>query len=147
MMEDDAVLNRVLLADKDRTNAEQLARAFRNSYGILPRVWCDEHAFYDFIHTPESGVVFVRIDDPSIPGLELTRRAAAFHPEIQLVWMAANEGYAIEAFLCGVDEYLLLPLTEEKLFKVMDSLKCKKARYTEKQNADHRASNEEDVKR
>jgi two-component SAPR family response regulator len=122
----------VLLADTDRTDTERLVCVFKKNYGIRPQVWRNERAFHDFIRIPENGVVFVRIDDPSVPGLELTRQATAFYPQIQLVWMAANEGYAIEAFPRGVDEYLLLPATEEKLAKVMDSLKCKKERHLEK---------------
>ena len=127
-----AVLNRVLLADKDRYNTERLIRIFKKNYCIWPQVWQNEHAFQAFFDTPEDGVIFVRIDDPSIPGLELTRRATTVYSNIQLVWMAANEEYALEAFPRGVDAYLLLPATEEKLAEVMDSLKFKRVRYGKK---------------
>jgi two-component SAPR family response regulator len=128
----DAILKRVLLADKDKYSTERLIRIFKENYSIWPQVWQNEHAFQAFIRAPEDGAVFVRIDDPSIPGLELTRQATAVYPQIQVVWMAAGEGYALEAFPRGVDAYLLLPATEEKLAEVMDSLIFKKVRYGEK---------------
>lgn len=128
----DAILNRVLLADKDKSNTEPLIRIFKKNYNLTPQVWQSERAFQAFIRAPDEGAVFVRIDDPSIPGLELTRQAMAVYPEIQVVWMAAGEGYALEAFPRGVDAYLLLPATEEKLAEVMDSLDFKKVRYGEK---------------
>ncbi len=131
-----AVLNRVLLADTDQDNTEQLIRIFNENHRLTPQVWQNERAFQAFIRAPEDGVVFIRIDDPSIPGLELTRQATTAYPGIQLVWMASGEGYALEAFPRGVDAYLLLPATEEKLAEVMDSLKFKKAKLEEKQNAD-----------
>jgi two-component SAPR family response regulator len=126
------VLNRVLLTDIDKDNTEWLIHIFNEYYHLTPQVWQSERAFQTFIRAPEDGVVFVRIDDPSIPGLELTRQATARYPKIQLVWMAANDGYAIEAFLRGIDAYLLLPATEDKLKEVMDSLIFKKVRYGEK---------------
>lgn len=126
-------MNRVLLADKDKYNTERLIRIFKENYCIWPQVWQNEHAFQAFIRAPEDGVVFVRIEDPSIPGLELTRQVTAVYPKIQLVWMAAGEGYALEAFPRGVDAYLLLPVTEEKVKKVMDCLAYKKCRYGNKE--------------
>ena len=131
-MRGDAVLNRVLLADKDKSNTERLIRIFKENYRIWPQAWQDEYTFQAFIRVPEGGVVFVRIDDPSILGLELTRQATAAYPKIQLVWMASGERYALEAFPRGVDAYLLLPATEEKLAEVMDFLTFKKVRYGEK---------------
>jgi two-component SAPR family response regulator len=113
-------------------NTERLIRILNENHCLTPQVWQNEHAFQVFIRAPDEGVVFVRIDDPSIPGLEMTRQATAVYPEIQVVWMAAGEGYALEAFPRGVDAYLLLPATEEKLAEVMDSLEFKKVRYGEK---------------
>lgn len=132
-----AVLNRVLLADKDNDNTEKLIRIFHEYYHLSPQLWRNERAFRTFIRTPGDGVVLIRIDDPSIPGLELTKQATAVYPEIQVVWMAASEGYALEAFPRSVDAYLLLPATGEKLAVVMDSLHFKKVRYEEKYNSDH----------
>lgn len=127
------VLNRVFLADRDKYNTERLIRIFNENYCIWSQVWLNEHVFQTFIRAPEDGVVFIRIDDPSIPGLELTRQAMAVYPKIQLVWMAENERHALEAFPRGVDAYLLLPATEEKVKKVMDCLAYKKYRYGNKE--------------
>jgi two-component SAPR family response regulator len=119
------------MADNDKFNTKRLIRIFKENYCILPQVWQNERAFRDFLRAPDNGVVFVRIDDPSVPGLELTKQATAAYPQIQLVWMAAGERYALEAFPRGVDAYLLLPATKEKLAEVIDSLRFKKARYKE----------------
>jgi two-component SAPR family response regulator len=122
----------VLLADKDKDNLECLKRLFQNQLSLRPKIWQNGHTLEDFLGAPGEGVIFVRIDDPSIMGLEMTKQMTAIYPKIQIVWMAAGEKYAIDAFPRGVDAYLLLPATEEKLAEVMNTLNFKKIRYGEK---------------
>ncbi|NTV90566.1 MAG: hypothetical protein HGA22_09465 [Clostridiales bacterium] len=124
-------MKRVLLADSDKGNLALITRYLsRCSDDSLPEYWEGRQAYSCFIREPEDGAVFIRIDDPLIPGLVLTDQALSSYPKMQIVWMAASESYVIDAFPRGVDAYLLLPATDEKLADIMDSLDFKKKRYS-----------------
>jgi len=115
-------LHRVFLADTDKENIRNFTCLLEDAHNIQPAVWQNKCSFDSFIKAPEAGAVFIRIDDSFIPGLELTRYASNHYPRINIVWMAKSESYALEAFPRGVDSYLMLPLTAEKLQFAVKSL-------------------------
>jgi two-component SAPR family response regulator len=121
-------LHRVFLADTDKENIRKFTCLLEDAHNIRPAVWQNRYSFDSFIEAPEAGAVFIRIDDPFIPGLELTRYASDHYPRINIVWMAKSESYALEAFPSGVDSYLLLPLTAEKLEFVEELLEIAEVR-------------------
>lgn len=71
-------------------------------------------------------MIFLRIDDMRIDGLELSRKAHIWYPRIQVVGMSHNESYAPDAFAQGIDAYLHLPATQEKLIQVAENLQLRK---------------------
>ena len=121
-------MQRVFLADTDKENIQNFIGLLEDAHNIRPAVWQNRCSFDSFIEAQEDGAVFIRIDDPFIPGLELTRYASDYYPRINIVWMAKNESYALEAFPRGVDSYLLLPLTAEKLEFVEELLEIAEVR-------------------
>lgn len=115
----------MFLADTDRESIHKLAGLLEGDHCIRLAVWRDRHSYNSFINLPEDGIVFIRVDDSSIPGLELTKQAFALYPKIRLVWMAASEVHALDAFPQGVDAYLLLPATKVAINEVMACLRFK----------------------
>jgi FixJ family two-component response regulator len=118
----------VFLADNDGENIEALSRLFREVYGVCPQIWRDTMSYLSYLSGQAEGVVFVRIDNPDLGGLALSREALARQPRIQLAWMAGSEAHGIEAFSYGADEYLLLPASEDGLRNVMKTLESKRNR-------------------
>lgn len=117
-------MEKAFLADTDKENIKKLTCLMKKTQFIQPEVWQGLESCKSFIEALETGVLFVRIDDPSLPGLELTRLAAEYYPVIYTVWMAENESYALEAFPRGATAFLLLPATAEKLQNVEKSIAC-----------------------
>jgi len=116
-------LHRVFLADRDKENIRHLSCLLEDAHHIRPAVWQNLYSFHTFIEEPEAGTIFIRIDDPLIPGLELTRYASDHHyPRINIIWMAKSVSYALEAFRYGAEAYLLLPATGETLQETIRSL-------------------------
>ncbi len=115
-------MHRVFLADTDRASMQTLACLLKKNHNIQPAIWQNRLSFGSFITAPEDGAVFIRIDDPFIPGLELTRQVSGYNPRIRIVWMAKSVSHALEAFPRGVESYLLLPATAEKLRIIMETL-------------------------
>ena len=121
------MLQRVLLVDSEETNLDQLNVIFKDLYNTFPSIYAGNiSSLYEFILNDENGVVFIRIDDMSIDGLELSRKARIWYPRIQVVWMSHNENYALDAFTQGIDAYLKLPASQEKLLQVIENLQLRK---------------------
>ncbi len=113
---------RVFIADDDPENIRALIRLFKKEYGISAEIWKETGGSSGSFRYPEAGVIFIRIDNPSVEGLKLTVQAREFSPAIQLVWMATSGLYAFDAFSFEVDAYLLLPATERTMDEIINSL-------------------------
>ncbi len=121
------MLQRVLLADSEESNLAQLNVLFKDLYNTFPSIYSGNiSSLYEFILNDENGVVFIRIDDTSIDGLELSRKAHIWYPRIQVVWMSRNGNYTLDAFTQGIDAYLQLPASQEKLLQVVENLQLRK---------------------
>ena len=64
-------------------------------------------------HTPD--VAFLDIRMPGLTGLEVAQAAAEASPRTQVVFVTAYDQYAIDAFERGALDYLLKPVTPERL--------------------------------
>lgn len=117
-------MKKVFLADTDKENIQKLTCLLKENQNIQPAVWEDLQSCKTNIETSDIEVLFVRIDDPALPGLELTRLAAEKYPKIHTVWMANNESYALEAFPRGVTAFIMLPATSDKLQTVENIIDC-----------------------
>lgn len=66
--------------------------------------------------------VFLDIEMPQVNGLELSARILDLHEEIHIVFVTAFNQYAVEAFEVEAMDYILKPLTEERLAKSIKRL-------------------------
>lgn len=115
----------MFLADTDRENIKILSRFLAQKHAIVPVVWQNSREYLKFLDKSESAIVFVRVDNCAIPGLELTKAAITRGANIHVVWMSENDAYALDAFRYGAEAYLLLPATEEALRKTINSFNRK----------------------
>lgn len=63
----------------------------------------------------QADVVFLDIQMPGIPGMELAAKLRALSPKVRIVFTTAYSNYAIEAFNLNATDYLLKPFTQERL--------------------------------
>lgn len=73
-------------------------------------------------------VVFLDIRMPGLTGLDVARAMAAQGVRSQIVFVTAYQQHAIEAFERGAVDYLLKPVTPERLAQTVDRLREKVAR-------------------
>jgi len=66
--------------------------------------------------------VFLDIEMPEVNGLELSTRIMDLNEDIHIVFVTAFNQYAIEAFEVQAVDYILKPLTEERLDKTIHRL-------------------------
>lgn len=116
---------KTFIADTDRINIKRLSRFLLQKHGVIPEIWCTKHEFNMFLEESENAIVFIRVDNYSVSGFELTKSAAARSPNIHIVWMAGSDSYAVEAFRYGAEAYLLIPATENAIEETIDSINRK----------------------
>ena len=74
----------------------------------------------DLIETKKPGIAFLDIKMPGISGLEVARRITA---NCIVVFITAYDEFAIEAFENEAIDYLLKPVTDERLGKTIERVK------------------------
>ena len=124
----------IFLADTDRENIKMLSGFLAQRYAIAPDVWQNSRRYRRFLEESESSIVFIRVDNCAVPGLELTQTAIARGNSVHIVWMAESDAYAVDAFRYGAEAYLLLPATGEKLWDAINSLTKQKGIYIKGEN-------------
>ena len=67
-------------------------------------------------------VVFLDIEMPGISGLQLSEQIQNLNEQIDIVFVTAFNQYAVEAFEVQAVDYILKPLTEERLHKTLKRL-------------------------
>ena len=77
-------------------------------------------------HQPE--VAFLDIRMPGLSGLEVAAAAAEASPATQIVFVTAYNQYAIDAFDKGAVDYLLKPITRERLAATVARLQARSVR-------------------
>jgi DNA-binding LytR/AlgR family response regulator len=72
-------------------------------------------------------IAFLDIRMPGLTGLEVAAAAAETSPHTQVVFVTAYDQYAVDAFERGAVDYLLKPVTAERLAATLQRLKARAA--------------------
>jgi two-component SAPR family response regulator len=115
-------LYRMFIADTDSENIKILSGFLAQKHDIVPDVWLNRFRYLKFLEESESAIVFIRVDNCAVAGLELTQEAISRGAGIHVVWMASSGAYAVDAFRYGAEAYLLLPVIEETLSETIYSI-------------------------
>ena len=78
---------------------------------------------YEFLKQTEIDLLFLDIEMPNLSGIDFVKSLPS-HPSV--IFTTANKNYAIEGFNLNVDDYLLKPLTFERLFIAVNRIAEKK---------------------
>jgi DNA-binding LytR/AlgR family response regulator len=121
---------RALIADDEPRLAENLRdrlRALWSELEILPLAANGLEALRA-VTEDEPAVAFLDIRMPGLTGIELARR---IDTHTHIVFVTAFDQYAVEAFDREVVDYLLKPVTDERLARCVERLKKKIERAEE----------------
>ena len=68
-------------------------------------------------------VVFCDISMPELSGIDAAREIAAWPKRPRVVFVTAHEDYAVQAFSVDAFDYLLMPVSEERLARTVQRLR------------------------
>lgn len=113
---------------------EELLRTALSS--LLKETWpqmeivaeCDDGASaLESIAELQPDVAFLDIRMPGLTGIEVARAMAEASPRTQVVFVTAYDQYAIDAFEQGAIDYLLKPITRERLLATVQRIQARVA--------------------
>ncbi|WP_394695566.1 LytR/AlgR family response regulator transcription factor [Pseudoxanthomonas japonensis] len=113
---------------------EELLRTALSS--LLKETWpqmeivaeCEDGASaLDSIAELQPDVAFLDIRMPGLTGIEVARAMAEASPRTQVVFVTAYDQYAIDAFEQGAIDYLLKPITRERLLATVQRIQARVA--------------------
>lgn len=116
---------KAIVAEDEQLLRAELVSLVRKAWPELEVVAeCDDGAAaLDAIDVHHPDVAFLDIRMPGITGLEVAAAAAQASPGTQVVFVTAYNQYAIDAFERGAVDYLLKPISPERLSATIARLK------------------------
>jgi DNA-binding LytR/AlgR family response regulator len=113
--EDEALLRQALL--------DQLAQAWPQLQVLAA---CEDGASaLEALAEHQPHVAFLDIRMPGLSGLDVAAAAAQLSPQTQIVFVTAYDQYAVDAFERGAIDYLLKPITAERLTATVQRLQAR----------------------
>ena len=107
---------KAVVAEDEALLRNELVTQLREAWpGIEITAVEDGGSALDAIESLEPEVAFLDIRMPGLTGLEVAAAAAAASPRTEIVFVTAYNQYAIDAFERGAVDYLLKPVTRERL--------------------------------
>ncbi|OFX88060.1 MAG: DNA-binding response regulator [Bacteroidetes bacterium GWF2_33_16] len=92
---------------------------------------------YEFLQKTEVDLLFLDIEMPNLSGVDFIRSLPT-HPSV--IFTTANKNYAIEGFNLNIDDYLLKPLTFERLLVAINRIAEK---FAKKEDIEYQEGNTE----
>ncbi|MEW9570718.1 LytR/AlgR family response regulator transcription factor [Rhodanobacter sp. Si-c] len=118
-------MTRAVIAEDEPLLRDALSRLLSEAWPELDVIAeCENGAdTLETIATHHPDVAFLDIRMPGLSGLEVAAAAAEASPATQVVFTTAYDQYAIAAFERGAIDYLLKPITAERLAATIERLK------------------------
>ena len=67
-------------------------------------------------------VCFTKVKMRSISGIQIAQKLREKNARIKIVFISDTDEYALDAWRCGINDYLLEPITMEKILKSIKNL-------------------------
>ncbi|TDG00196.1 response regulator [Paenibacillus piri] len=115
---------RVVLVDDERLALVQLKKLLGELEGCeVVGAFMNAEEAVKQIHTLRPDVMFLDIHMPEMNGIQATERIRAIAPETEIVFVTAHHEYALKAFGLEALDYILKPLTRERLNQTVQRLR------------------------
>jgi two-component SAPR family response regulator len=121
---------RAIIVDDEELSVRRLGNLLSESGEIgVCSAFLDPLEAYEFVKANPIDVAFLDISMPEIDGMQLSGLLLDLDDSIDIVFVTGYDEYAVQAFDRSALDYLLKPVTAERLSKTLDRLR-KKRRYS-----------------
>lgn len=86
------------------------------------KLFNDADDLFDWLGENSVDVVFLDIEMPGKSGMQLAEELHEINPEMAVVFVTAFSQYAVEAFELSVSDYLMKPVSKDRLRKTLDRI-------------------------
>lgn len=102
---------------------KQLLHRYRaGREGIKIDEYTNGDALIESMRLKDYHILLIDILMPGINGIETAREIRSFNPNINIVFVTNSPEFAVDGYSVRAFDYILKPVTEKKLFGVMDEL-------------------------
>ncbi len=114
---------RIAAVDDERHALERFEKLILAQEGIeLCGLFEDGNDLIEYVCRHPLDVVFLDIEMPGRTGLELAEDLLEINPELMVVFATAFNQYAVEAFELNALDYILKPVSKERLAKTIERI-------------------------
>lgn len=112
---------RVMMVD-DELPALKMAESILRSFEEIEicGAFSEQDDLLEALPLIDVDLIFMDIKMPGMHGMELAGRVNEIKPEVEIVFATAYDHYAVEAFETEAIDFVLKPMTEERIRKTLD---------------------------
>lgn len=115
---------RVIIVDDEKPALKMAESVMREFADVsICGTFSDQDELLTCIPTIEVDLLLLDIKMPGMHGLELAERIAEIRSDIFIVFVTAYDSYAVEAFESEALDYIMKPITEERMKKTLERYK------------------------
>ncbi|MEK5165609.1 BTAD domain-containing putative transcriptional regulator [Paenibacillus sp. FSL R5-0527] len=112
---------RAIIVDDEELSVKRLTRILRESGKIATcRAFLNPHEAYEYSRANAVDIAFLDISMPEIDGMKLSVLLQELDEEILLVFVTGYDSYAVQAFEVNALDYLLKPVTAQRVAKALN---------------------------
>jgi DNA-binding NarL/FixJ family response regulator len=115
-----------IIVDDEKLSVKRL-RSILSESGELEicRTFLNPLEAYEFAKAHPIHVAFLDISMPEINGMKLSSLLLELHPSMDIVFVTGHDDYAVQAFDISALDYLMKPVTGQRVSKTMDKIRKK----------------------
>lgn len=119
---------RAIIVDDELLSIKRLNRILSQSGTVdVCRTFLNPLEAYDYARENPLDIVFLDISMPEIDGMSLSARLRAHDQEVHIVFVTGYDEYAVQAFDLNALDYLMKPVTAERVARTLERVGSKTA--------------------
>lgn len=123
---------RVVIIDDEKYAQENLKMKLSSYKNIqLVGMFLDAKSFLENVNQLDVDVIFLDVEMPEMNGLDILERLSTLPKQPAIIFVTAFKDYAIEAFEANALDYIVKPVTQERLEKALTRVKTTNKQVSE----------------
>ncbi|WP_407270036.1 response regulator [Radiobacillus sp. PE A8.2] len=117
---------RTIIVDDEELSVKRLKHILSESDMIeICATFLNPVKAYEYVEKHPIQLAFVDISMPEINGMNLTSMLLEHDPFIDIVFVTGYDDYAVQAFEVSALDYLIKPVTDQRMSKTLDKIRQK----------------------